>query len=244
MPMRATTVRFDEALWQLVEREAVQEGVSAAQYVRDAAVLRAAYAMGRRGDADFEEALDRVRGPRHCPAADDSARRRALLDAAAAVRDPERLAALQGTNLLDSGASPEFDRLARLASKVLDAPVALVSLVDEDRQYFKSCLGLPEPWAAERETPLSHSFCQHAVARREPLVVEDAREDEVLRDNLAIRDLGVIAYAGIPLIDRGGQALGSLCVIDSRPRHWTPDQVDLLKDIAASVVTEISLAAP
>jgi hypothetical protein len=243
MPMRATTVRFDEALWQLVEREAAHEGVSAAQYVRDAAVLRAAYAMGRRGDSEFEAALDRVRGPRHRPAADDSARRRALLDAAAAVRDPQRLAALHGTNLLDSGASPEFDRLAGLASKVLDAPVALVSLVDEDRQYFKSCLGLPEPWAAERETPLSHSFCQHAVAAREPLVVEDAREDEVLRDNLAIRDLGVIAYAGIPLIDRGGQALGSLCVIDSKPRHWTPDQVDLLKDIAASVVTEISLAA-
>jgi GAF domain-containing protein len=157
------------------------------------------------------------------------------------VREPGRVAAVHATGLLDSGASPEFDRLARLAAKVLDAPVALVSLVDEDRQYFKSCIGLPEPWATSRETPLTHSFCQHAVASREPLVVEDAREHEVLRDNLAIRDIGVIAYAGIPLIDRGGQPLGSLCVIDSRPRHWTPDQVDLLRDIAASVVTEISL---
>ena len=100
-------------------------------------------------------------------------------------------------------------------------PVALVSLVDADRQFFKSCLGLPEPWASARETPLSHSFCQHAVARREPLVVDDAREHEVLRDNPAIRDMGVVAYAGIPLIDAAGHALGTLCVIDSQPRHWT-----------------------
>src|SRR3954454_18729574 len=112
MPMRATTVRFDEALWSLVEREAAHEGVSAAQYVRDAAVMRAAYAMGRRGDAEFEEAIDRVREPRRRPAGDPAARRRGLLEAAAAVRDPDRLAALRGTGLLDSGASPEFDRLA------------------------------------------------------------------------------------------------------------------------------------
>jgi GAF domain-containing protein len=125
---------------------------------------------------------------------------------------------------------------------VLNAPVALVSLVDADRQFFKSCLGLPEPWASEREAPLTHSFCQHAVASREPLLVDDAREHELLSDNLAIRDMSVIAYAGIPLIDPDGHALGTLCVIDSRPRHWTTHQVRLLSDLAASVVTEISLA--
>jgi GAF domain-containing protein len=80
------------------------------------------------------------------------------------------------------------------------------------------------------------------VAIREPLLVDDAREHELLRDNLAIRDMGVIAYAGIPLIDADGYALGTLCVIDSRPRHWTTHQVQLLSDLAASVVTEITLA--
>ena len=125
---------------------------------------------------------------------------------------------------------------------MLNAPVALVSLVDADRQFFKSCLGLPEPWASQRGTPLSHSFCQHAVASREPLIVDDSREHELLRDNPAIRDIGVIAYAGIPLIDADGHALGTLCVIDSRPRHWTTDQVQLLSDLAASVVTEIAFA--
>jgi len=80
------------------------------------------------------------------------------------------------------------------------------------------------------------------VASREPLIVSDAREHPVLRDNLAIRDMGVIAYAGIPLVDERGNALGTLCVIASQPRHWTSHQIELLSDIAASVVTEISLA--
>ena len=160
----------------------------------------------------------------------------------AALRDEARLAALWRTGLLDTPPEEVFDRLTRLTRRMLNAPVALVSLVDADRQFFKSALGLPEPWATLRETPLSHSFCQHAVARREPLVVDDAREDDVLRDNLAIRDMGVIAYAGIPLIDGEGNALGTLCVIDSQPRHWTTHQIQLLSDLAASVVTEITLA--
>ena len=245
MPMRATTVRFSDSLWTLIEREASRDGVSAAQYVRDAAILRTAYTMGQRGDEDFDEAFARAAGSAKAdvgPPLDGAERRRALLDAAAAVEDKDRLDALHATGLLDSDISPSFDRLARLAASVLHAPVALVSLVDADRQFFKSCLGLPEPWASRREAPLSHSFCQHAVASREPLLVTDAREHEVLRENLAIRDMGIVAYAGIPLIDAKGHALGTLCVIDSQPRHWTSQQVQLLSDIAASVVTEITLA--
>jgi GAF domain-containing protein len=245
MPMRATTVRFADALWTLVEREAQREGVSAAQFIRDATIMRAAYAMGQRGDPELDAALGRAHGS-VADAADagrnGAERRQALLDAAAAARDPDRVGALEATGLLDSDIDPAFDRIARLAAQILNAPVALVSLVDADRQFFKSCLGLPEPWASRRGTPLSHSFCQHAVARREPLMVDDARHDELLRDNLAIRDMGVIAYAGIPLIDAEGNALGTLCVIDSQPRHWTSHQVQLLSDLAASVVTEITLA--
>ena len=245
MPMRATTVRFSDALWTLVEREAGRDGVSAAQYIRDATILRTAYTMGQRGDPDFDAAIARSSGrpgPEGAPLPDGRERRRALLDAAAAAEDQGRLDALHATGLLDSDVSPSFDRLARLASHVLHAPVALVSLVDADRQFFKSCLGMPEPWASRRGSPLTHSFCQHAVASREPLLVSDAREHPVLGDNPAIRDMGVIAYAGIPLIDSAGHALGTLCVIDSQPRHWTSHQVQLLSDIAASVVTEITLA--
>jgi GAF domain-containing protein len=241
--MRATTVRFGDALWRLLEREAVRDGVSSAQFIRDATILRVAYAMGQRGDADYEGALGRgtVQGLAGPPEA-HAERREALLEAAAAVNDSARLDALRATGLLDSDVTPSFDRIARLAAHVLNAPVALVSLVDADRQFFKSCLGLPEPWASERQSPLTHSFCQHAVASREPLLVDDAREHQFLRDNLAIRDMGVIAYAGIPLIDPGGHALGTLCVMDSQPRHWTTHQVQLLSDLAASVITEITLA--
>jgi GAF domain-containing protein len=242
MPMRATTVRFGDALWRLVEREAAREGVSAAQYVRDAAVVRVAYEMGQRNDPDYREALDGAGRPPAEFTGNAEERRNALLAAAAAVNDEDRLEALQATGLLDSDISPSFDRLARLAAHVLRAPVALVSLVDRDRQFFQSCLGLPEPWSSQRGSPLTHSFCQHAVASREPLIVVDAREHPLLRDNLAIRDMGVVAYAGIPLIDADGYALGTLCVIDSQPRHWTSQQIALLDDLAASVVTEMALA--
>jgi hypothetical protein len=247
MPMRATTVRFSEDLWRLLEREAAREGVSAAQFIRDATVMRAAYAMGRRGDAGFESGLPghaKGNGDREAGATGDddlspeeAERRRALLAAATAARDPERLAALRATGLLDSEPEPGFDRHARLAAQMLNAPIALVSLVDEDRQFFKSGLGVEE-----RETPLSHSFCQHAVARREPLVVDDAREHPILKDNPAVREMGAIAYAGVPLIDPAGHALGTLCVLDSRPRQWSSHQVELLTDLAASVMSEIELA--
>ena len=243
MPMRATTVRFSDELWKLLERESAREGVSAAQFIRDATIFRTAYAMGQRGDDGYKEALGRTGASRDGGTPENGTQRRqALLDAAAAAKDSDRLDALRATGLLDSDVTPAFDRLARVAAQVLNAPVALVSLVDSDRQYFKSCLGLPEPWASQRQVPLSHSFCQHAVATREPLLVTDSREHELLRDNPAIRDMGVIAYAGIPLIDADGHALGTLCVIDSLPRHWTTHQVQLLSDLAASVVTEITLA--
>jgi GAF domain-containing protein len=158
---------------------------------------------------------------------------------AAAVNDETRLKAVQRTGLLDSEPDERFDGLARVAARALSAPVALVTLVDRDRQFLKACIGLGEPWASRREMPLSHSFCQHAVAAREPLVVEDAREDPVLRDNASIRDADVIAYAGIPLIGTDGQALGTLCVIDSKPRRWLPQETELLQEIAGTVVAQI-----
>ena len=154
-------------------------------------------------------------------------------------RDPDRLAALRRTALLDTPAEEAFDRLTRLVTTVLGVPVALVSLVDEDRQFFKSCVGLPEPWASARETPLSHSYCQYAVATGDPLVIDDARRHPLVKDNLAIPDLNVIAYAGIPLIDREGNALGSFCVIDGKPRTWTSAEIGLLKDLSEDVVAEL-----
>jgi signal transduction histidine kinase len=157
------------------------------------------------------------------------------------LTDSKRLSALQATGLLDSPPEEAFDRLTRLVMRVLGVPVALVTLVDDDRQFFKSCVGLPEPWATKRETPLTHSFCQYTVTTGEPLVIEDAREHPELRHNLAIPDLGVVAYAGIPLRTVDGHTLGTFCAIDTKPRQWSDADLETLRDLAASAATEIEL---
>lgn len=155
------------------------------------------------------------------------------------LADERRLAVLRDARLLDTPAEESFDRLTTLATSFFEVPVALVSLVDDRRQFFKSAIGLAEPWSEARETPLTHSFCRHVVESREPLIIEDAREDPLVRDNLAIPDIGVIACAGIPLITAGGLALGSFCVIDTKPRKWTAREIEILHTLAAGAVAEI-----
>jgi serine phosphatase RsbU (regulator of sigma subunit) len=146
---------------------------------------------------------------------------------------------------IDDGATPlgvdaSFDRYARMVRRALDVPVALVSLVEADRQVFVGAEGLPAPYDVARQTPLTHSFCQWVVHDQAPVVTDDARLDERLRDNLAIPDLGVVAYAGHPIRDHTGTIIGSLCAIDDQPRRWTPDELDALADLAAACSTEIA----
>jgi PAS domain S-box-containing protein len=159
------------------------------------------------------------------------------------LADPGRLAAVRQTNLLDTPAEDAFDRVARMAARLLDVPIALVPLIEDDRQFFKACVGLPEPWASARQTPLSHSLCQHVVVARQPLAIGDTGRDAVARDNPLVRELGLAAYLGVPLIDTSGYVLGSVCVADHRPRDWTPDQVAILTDLAGLVMTQIQLRA-
>jgi signal transduction histidine kinase len=157
------------------------------------------------------------------------------------LSDPKRLEILAATALLNTPPEQVFDRLTQLAGKILNAPVSLVSLVDKDYQFFKSQTGLPEPWATQRLTALSHSFCQHVVAAAAPLVVADARQHPLLKDNEAIRDLKVIAYLGIPLTTSEGQTLGSFCTIDSQPRTWTMREIEIMQELASFVMNEIEL---
>jgi PAS domain S-box-containing protein len=160
------------------------------------------------------------------------------------LADPGRLAAVRQTNLLDTPAEAAFDRVARMAARLLDVPIALVPLIEDDRQFFKACVGLPEPWASARQTPLSHSLCQHVVIARQPLAIGDTGRDALARDNPLVRELGLAAYLGVPLIDdTSGYVLGSMCVADHRPRDWTPDQVAILTDLAGLVMTQIQLRA-
>ncbi|MEV4842693.1 SpoIIE family protein phosphatase [Micromonospora matsumotoense] len=158
----------------------------------------------------------------------------------AALADPARLRSLTDTGL-DAAPDEAFDRFARLVGDLLDVPVALVSLVTETRQFFPGAVGLPDPWAARRQTPLSHSFCQHVIDTEIPLVLPDARLYPRVRENLAVPELGVVAYAGMPLTDLDGRVLGSLCAIDSKPRAWTKAQLRTLADLAAACSSELRL---
>jgi signal transduction histidine kinase/DNA-binding response OmpR family regulator len=153
----------------------------------------------------------------------------------------DRLAALDRLRLLDTQAEESFDRVGRLASRLLDTPVALFSLVDDHRQFFKSVLGAPEEMMVKRQTPLSHSFCQHVVTSGEPLIVNDARQNPLVCENLAVFDYGVIAYLGMPVRDRDGYVLGALAVIDGQPREWSRRQISTLSELAELVMTEVAL---
>jgi signal transduction histidine kinase len=164
-----------------------------------------------------------------------------MADRVGTLLHDRRLAALAETGLIGSPADDSFDRFTRLVTRTLGIPISLVTFVDTDRQFFKAELGLPEPWSSARGTPLTHSFCQHVVANDEPLVIPDARDDPRVCDNLAIADLGVVAYAGFPLRTPEGVPLGSLCAIDTVPHDWSEEDLAALADLANAVNSEIGL---
>jgi diguanylate cyclase (GGDEF)-like protein len=154
------------------------------------------------------------------------------------IDDSTRLAALRYLDLIDNGAPEALDRLCRLAARVLEVPMALVTMVDGAKMVILGQSGLEGELAVERELPLSRTFCQHAVSMRRKLVIPDARLDPLVRDNPAVHEYGVIAYAGVPLLLEDGEAAGALCVVDREPREWTADELRILDDLAATA-TEI-----
>ncbi|WP_341580807.1 GAF domain-containing protein [Marinobacter metalliresistant] len=151
--------------------------------------------------------------------------------------EAHRLSALDELALLDTPPEERFDRLTRLAARTFGVPVALVSLVDRNRQWFKSRYGLETP-----ETARDISFCGHAILREEPLVIENALNDERFADNpLVTGNPNIRFYAGAPLHDRHGHRVGTLCVIDNRPRTFTGGDKATLRDLADLVEREFGL---
>lgn len=150
--------------------------------------------------------------------------------------ESQRLAHLESLEVMDTDAEPEFDDFVRIAAHIFDVPIALVSLVDANRQWFKARVGL-----SATETPREVSFCGHAVASGEALVIPDARADARFADNpLVTDDPHVCFYAGAPLSTEAG-VLGTLCVIDHEPRQPTPAQLDALRALARQVVNQLQL---
>lgn len=151
--------------------------------------------------------------------------------------EEERLRLLHALNLLDSEPEPEFDRITRLVAHILKVPIALVSLVDAHRQWFKSRVGLDA-----KETAREVAFCAHAILCTKPLLVHDASVDERFFDNpLVTAAPNIRFYAGVPIRSSGGLTLGTLCAIDSKPRTLTQEEQDALCDLADIVSKEIQL---
>ncbi len=150
--------------------------------------------------------------------------------------EPARLLDLFSLGLLDRHPNECFDRVTRLASRMFDVPIALVSLVDENRQWFASRQGL-----GATETPRCDAFCAHAILDSEPLVIENAPNDPRFSENpLVVGDPFIRFYAGAPIRSPRGHRLGTLCIIDTEPRAMDVDELRYLRDLADLVETEIS----
>lgn len=161
-------------------------------------------------------------------------------DIRAAIDDPQRLATLRDSGLLDSEVEEQFDRLTRLASKLLGVPATFFSLVDADRDFYKSCFGFPEPLASGRELT-GVTFCHYSIVSDGALVIPDTRADPLYRSVPTVESLGVAAYLGVPVRAPNGDVLGSFCAIDFAPKQWTPLEVETMKELATSAEREVAL---
>lgn len=165
----------------------------------------------------------------------------AVLTAGPVLDDPRRLLAVRETGLLDTEVEAAFDRLTRFAVRLVGIPASFISLVDENRDFYKSSCGFGEPIASAREMH-GQTFCHFTVQSTEPLVIPDTRADERYRDVPTVQSLGVAAYVGIPLVF-AGQVIGAFCAIDTVPRNWTTHDVEALSDLATMAISEIELRA-
>ena len=154
---------------------------------------------------------------------------------------PERLKALERTELLNSPPEIAFDRITELTHRILGTPIALVSLIAEDYQFFKSALGLPEPIANVQVTPLSHSFCKHVISTGAPIVANDTRVHELVHSVASVQDFGIHTYLGVPLYTPDHQALGTLCTLGFEPRTWSSQDVQTIQDLASMAMSEVAL---
>jgi len=150
----------------------------------------------------------------------------------------ERLSDLKSYHILDTLSETEYDNLTQIASEICNTPISLISLIDENRQWFKSAQGLDA-----KETPREYAFCGHAINKPdEVLIVEDSRKDDRFKDNpLVTDDPKVIFYAGVPLITEKGFPLGTLCVIDNEPKHLNKNQINSLSALSNQAMQLIEL---
>lgn len=155
------------------------------------------------------------------------------------VHSPSRLAAVERSGLLASAAEESFDALTQLAARLLNVPASFISVVGADHDFYKSQVGFPGQLAQERTLP-GRTFCHYTLASEEALVIDDTHSDPVWKAVPTVETLGVRAYVGLPL-KLGDETIGSFCVIDMEPRHWSAEELETLRQLALSAGRELSL---
>ncbi|RKR73884.1 GAF domain-containing protein [Frondihabitans australicus] len=159
----------------------------------------------------------------------------------AVLADPDRLAAVEALKPGPDG-EPSLDRFTALASKMLNAPVSIITLIDMKSQTFASQHGRDPDGTKPTAVPLTHSFCQFAVTSRQPLRIDETRTHPLVQNSPAIDEDDIEAYLGVPLIVGGQHAVGALCVTEHEPRQWTDEEEEMLSDLAEILTTELDTA--
>ncbi len=154
--------------------------------------------------------------------------------------DPARLQAIRETGLMDTPREEAFDRLARLAAEILDVPLTIFSLVDAHKQFFKADFGLPSPFKETRELPIDASLCRYTL-EGQSIISNNAAHDPFLKLHPSTGPWGIVAIIVLPLITDDGHVLGTFCAIQPEPREWTDHDLNVMKELTASIMTEINL---
>ncbi|NOK33735.1 GAF domain-containing sensor histidine kinase [Corallococcus exercitus] len=156
------------------------------------------------------------------------------------LTDPNRLQAIRDTRLMDTPREESFDRLARLAAQLLNVPLTIMSLVDADRQFFKADFGLPSPFRETRTLPIDASLCRYTL-EGDPIISSNAPADPFLKFHPSTGPWGIVALIVLPLINSEGHVLGTFCCIQPTVREWSSQDLTVMKELTASIMTEINL---
>ena len=154
------------------------------------------------------------------------------------LHDPSRLATLKSSGLMDSPREAAFDRLASLAARILEVPLTIISLVGESKQFFKAGFGLPAPYDTIREIPVDSSICRYTLAGEE-IIASNAKLDPLLMYHPTTEPWGIGAFIAIPMVMANGHVLGAFCAVDPQARIWSDKDIEIMRELTASVMTEI-----
>ncbi|PRC43795.1 histidine kinase [Mycobacterium sp. ITM-2017-0098] len=221
---------FDEWMNQALADEAARAGESVEDFACRAVAARIAVERARRGDPGLDDLLHRLRESGLEPP-------EPIADSAGGsiISDPERLQALYASGMLNAERAKSLDRVVEMVVAALAVPCAAVTLIDHDTQYMCSAIGLTGEMAITRKAPVENSLGREIVMSGQPLIVEDARREPLVRDHYAVREGLVVAYAGFPLKDGAGHTIGTLSAWDLTPRKWTSGHIQVMEDFVALI---------